>query len=756
MGAGQPNAAVLGQKLPDSAVSLMNSAHEHEGSAMLPAAWGGGGLTAYSSLEGEQSMMSTMSMPGLLFGHQGADAGPHSGGRAAHRRHNLRNKPPPELPSSDPVPVAASLPVRPQSSGSESRPSSVGDNDASKAQVPTVLSTVLPSLPSAAPKESAGAEPPLLPPDMDALCQAELEALQSMWSSNLYSSADVAADADAEIAVQQLIAQADEWKHYEESAAQMVDELANALLKRDVVAGIRGQGKEEARTASPDTVAGKQRTASPDTVADKQRTASPDTVAGYGARSKTKQDPHHLRTALAIMEDQVAEDLDPDQLTGLAMRGYPTELADLMDRLVVAPMAAKYLFWKKVQSINLLRQQVMEDRALQDQLRQISWFATLDLKPIDGPSGHWVRERGAAGPQRASVPKPPGLKEGNARAPTSSFALASSGRHTQRAPFVHSSPVQYAGPATQLSKPMTLAQRQPPAGPPGTHPGMDQMAAMDAGVSVVPGSREELALQLRAEVDERRWLQSLEGEQEWDDNHSSDEEIDIVNRLARMTVVVHRDQIKKRFQQPGQPPGNPGRGTALGTFGKEDNRYTFLHGASPFLTVPPPANQSITTNMNTPPLRPTTRYTFLHASKSPVPPEDLAAHLPKPRGQERPNRVPYGMLAPLPNPPAPTSAENSFVSESTFKGSGAATTMPSPMPSTMPSTTRTRMADAKEGVPISQLQHSGDSRGSVKSQKATAKAEVDNLDWNMIEDEMADGGRPWSAPISEGSDIETF
>ncbi len=38
------------------------------------------------------------------------------------------------------------------------------------------------------------------------------------------------------------------------------------------------------------------------------------------------------------------------------MSKYPDALGDLVGRLVVAPMATRYLFWKKVQSINQLRQ----------------------------------------------------------------------------------------------------------------------------------------------------------------------------------------------------------------------------------------------------------------------------------------------------------------------------------------------------------------------------------------------------------------
>ena len=47
-----------------------------------------------------------------------------------------------------------------------------------------------------------------------------------------------------------------------------------------------------------------------------------------------------------------------------------------MSRLVVAPMATRFLFWKKVQSLAGLRQRLMDDRALEGQLRDIAWAAS--------------------------------------------------------------------------------------------------------------------------------------------------------------------------------------------------------------------------------------------------------------------------------------------------------------------------------------------------------------------------------------------
>lgn len=41
---------------------------------------------------------------------------------------------------------------------------------------------------------------------------------------------------------------------------------------------------------------------------------------------------------------------------GLEMSQYSPALAALVERLLVAPMLTKYLFWKKVQSVMTLRQ----------------------------------------------------------------------------------------------------------------------------------------------------------------------------------------------------------------------------------------------------------------------------------------------------------------------------------------------------------------------------------------------------------------
>jgi hypothetical protein len=44
-----------------------------------------------------------------------------------------------------------------------------------------------------------------------------------------------------------------------------------------------------------------------------------------------------------------------DHLAGLSLARYNEDLMDLVARLVVAPMATKYMFWKKVQSVAQLK-----------------------------------------------------------------------------------------------------------------------------------------------------------------------------------------------------------------------------------------------------------------------------------------------------------------------------------------------------------------------------------------------------------------
>ena len=42
--------------------------------------------------------------------------------------------------------------------------------------------------------------------------------------------------------------------------------------------------------------------------------------------------------------------------TGLAVDSYDARLGDLMQRLVVAPAASRYMFWQKVATVQQLRQ----------------------------------------------------------------------------------------------------------------------------------------------------------------------------------------------------------------------------------------------------------------------------------------------------------------------------------------------------------------------------------------------------------------
>ena len=54
----------------------------------------------------------------------------------------------------------------------------------------------------------------------------------------------------------------------------------------------------------------------------------------------------------------------------------------------------------QVQGVNALRQRLLEDRGLEEQLRRVTWVATHDLRGHAGPSGAWVPARAALGPQK--------------------------------------------------------------------------------------------------------------------------------------------------------------------------------------------------------------------------------------------------------------------------------------------------------------------------------------------------------------------
>ncbi len=88
-------------------------------------------------------------------------------------------------------------------------------------------------------------------------------------------------------------------------------------------------------------------------------------------------------------------------LSGLTLNEYPDDLAELMSRLMVAPMATRFLFWKKIQSLNGLRQRLMDDRALERQLKDIAWSAA-----FEAPSSSLRPETASRATRRPSAPKP--------------------------------------------------------------------------------------------------------------------------------------------------------------------------------------------------------------------------------------------------------------------------------------------------------------------------------------------------------------
>ncbi|GFR39776.1 hypothetical protein Agub_g261 [Astrephomene gubernaculifera] len=110
---------------------------------------------------------------------------------------------------------------------------------------------------------------------------------------------------------------------------------------------------------------------------------------------------HANRGLLDALEEALAVSLDPTALTGLSLEEYDYYLGQLVRRLVVAPAASKYMFWKKVQTVQQLRQKLLEDRAMADQLRGIAWNSAFNARsmiptgtdPVSGRVGPFAREQ---------------------------------------------------------------------------------------------------------------------------------------------------------------------------------------------------------------------------------------------------------------------------------------------------------------------------------------------------------------------------
>ncbi|GIL80823.1 hypothetical protein Vretifemale_9875, partial [Volvox reticuliferus] len=102
------------------------------------------------------------------------------------------------------------------------------------------------------------------------------------------------------------------------------------------------------------------------------------TVLSSASGRSTPLTGHAARGLLDTLEETLATALDPTSLTGLNLQQYDEQLSELMQRLMVAPAASKYMFWKKVQTVQQLRQRMMEDRAMAEQLRNISWAGSFN------------------------------------------------------------------------------------------------------------------------------------------------------------------------------------------------------------------------------------------------------------------------------------------------------------------------------------------------------------------------------------------
>eukprot|EP00955_Chlamydomonas_euryale_P003295 35314-Chlamydomonas_euryale.AAC.2 len=181
-----------------------------------------------------------------------------------------------------------------------------------------------------------GPVPPEVLADADALREAS--ALRMMWSSNPYSGAASATasgapwDPSFPDDVQAMIERAEEdnWRQYEDGASAFVEQLAAALSVGDSAAGGTGGGN----TGGGGAVWGE---------ASGSASGSQPTLALRSAAGA-----HGLSAALSLMDDTLASSLDRSKLTGLDVDSYGPALAGVMDRLMVAPMTTKYLFWKKV------------------------------------------------------------------------------------------------------------------------------------------------------------------------------------------------------------------------------------------------------------------------------------------------------------------------------------------------------------------------------------------------------------------------
>lgn len=446
---------------------------------------------------------------------------------------------------------------------------------------------------------------PPLPEGVDEESAAQLEALREMWASAPYSSSPADPDSEAALALSGMVAAAaeEEWRRYEAAAGRLVEELAAALSRKDAMDAATRPGGRFAASSAAGAVLGP--------------------AAGAAASEQQGATQSQFGRALSLMESNLAAAIDPDRLTGLSMHTYDDRLSDLMSRLMVAPMATRYLFWKKVQSVQQLRQRVMEDRVLEEQLRGIAWAATFQPGHAPPPSGllppRVAAAHAAARPVAAHTGAPPGMQ-----LPVGWSAGAASVIAAPRVPWF--TPLPAAGTAAQINtaapppwgravapmvtRPMPLRPREmatraspaPPLAASSTQQGHQQLeerprsssraTTPPAASTITPASRgcsqagsgtepqgqqlfpakgtEVLAARLLVLLERRRWQREAEAASGLGAHGLTLEELDgreaEVGRLAALTIKLHKEQLDRRNPIAGTHKATlvPGKGHVVG------------------------------------------------------------------------------------------------------------------------------------------------------------------------------------------------
>ncbi|GAX78779.1 hypothetical protein CEUSTIGMA_g6216.t1 [Chlamydomonas eustigma] len=439
----------------------------------------------------------------------------------------------------------------------------------------------------------------------------ELEALKAMWSCSMYSGGIFEGDDLALYtgeAVQQLIDQAedDAWQQYDQGAERLVDDLASAFAKQD-------QQHDPAAAAA----AGGSFVNNGSSVLMGADSAGVAAAAAEGAVRPT----HQLMKALAVMEDHVAASLDPEQLTGLHLGSYSDALAELMTRLMVAPMATRFLFWKKVQSLTSLKQRLIEDKALEKQLKDIAWSVAFEAAPppptrggTQGmpepgpllqrplpatttgiqhqrspwePKGSWVAPGGPA-PLRSVKMKL------QSRVELEGFSSKDGTSHGPGLPIPNPSKIASSSSSTEAAA----------AGNNGPSTVL-MMTAEDAYELEAHSAHEQLQVRQQELIELRRRMQEANTAAEmypgvWIETPTIDEEHEALEELARVTVALNADMLRRRYQNPvaigaastSLPSGR--RGSAAAGWHRDTRpgaRESFQDTTEPWVTVPRPLVQ---------------------------------------------------------------------------------------------------------------------------------------------------------------------